>query len=107
MLQPPAPHEIVHMSKGMVMIVSISHLWLAQNDVRNGEAMRHPHSVAAQIKAYVEMIELHLFGSETSTRRDSTLSSARWTPPPEGTVCVNVDATLFTSSRQMVTGVVI
>ena len=39
---------------------------------------------------------------------DLTIASVpRWSPPPEGTVCINVDAALFSSSRQMGTGVVI
>jgi ribonuclease HI len=82
-------------------------LWLARNGAKNGEPMKHPHAVVQQVKAYVEMIELHLYDPNPSTRRDSNSFRARWSPPPEGTVCVNVDAALFASSRQMGIGVVI
>jgi hypothetical protein len=91
----------------MIMMVTIWHLWLARNDARNDAPMRHPHTIVQQIKAYVEMIEMHLYDQNPSTRREPNSSRARWAPPPEGTICVNVDAALFTSSRQMGTGVVI
>jgi ribonuclease HI len=91
----------------MVLAVSIWHLWLARNGVRNGNPMMHPHGVATQIKAYVEMLELHVLSPNPSTRRDTIPSSTRWSPPPEGTVLINVDAALFTTSRRMGIGVVI
>jgi hypothetical protein len=53
------------------------------------------------------MIELHLFKPNPSTRRETNLSSIRWSPPLEGTVFINVDATIFSSSRQMGIRVVI
>jgi ribonuclease HI len=68
--------------------------------------MRHPHSVAEQCKAYIEMIELHLYKPDPSTSRE-TISMPRWSPPPEGMVKIHVDAALFPSSRRMGIGVVI
>jgi ribonuclease HI len=53
------------------------------------------------------MIELHMLKPISSTRRDSNFIVPRWSPPPEGTVHVNVDAAIFSSSRQMGIGVVI
>jgi ribonuclease HI len=82
------------------------HLWITQNGVKNGEPMRHPHSVAEQCKAYIEMIELHLYKPDPSTSRE-TISMPRWSPPPEGMVKIHVDAALFPSSRRMGIGVVI
>jgi ribonuclease HI len=69
--------------------------------------MRHPHSIAEQCKAYVEMIELHIFKPDSSTRRETCQSVSRWSPPPEGTVHINVDAARFSSSRRMGIGAVI
>jgi ribonuclease HI len=91
----------------MFLTVSIWHLWTTRNDVRNGKPLRAPHSVAQQIQAYAEMIELHLFKPQSSTRRDTTISGFRWSPPPEGTVYINCDAALFSSSHRMGLGVVI
>jgi hypothetical protein len=53
------------------------------------------------------MIELHFFKPDPSTRRETNLSTSRWAPPPEGMVFINVDASLFSSSRQMGISVVI
>jgi hypothetical protein len=68
--------------------------------------MKSTYSVVEQIKAYAEMIELHLF-KDPSSRRETNLSTSRWSPPPKGMVFINVDATIFSSSRQMGIGVVI
>jgi ribonuclease HI len=91
----------------MFLTVTIWHLWTTRNDVRNGKPLRAPHSVAYQIQAYAEMIELHLFKPQSSTRHDTTISGVRWSPPPEGTVYINCDAALFSSLRRMGLGVVI
>jgi ribonuclease HI len=69
--------------------------------------MKSPHSVFEQIRAYAGLIELHLFKPDPSTRRDSISSVARWNPPPEDKVHINVDAALFPSSGKMGVGVVI
>jgi hypothetical protein len=53
------------------------------------------------------MIELQFFSPDTSNRREIKLSIPRWSPPLEGTVFINVDATLFSPSRRMGIGVVI
>jgi hypothetical protein len=53
------------------------------------------------------MIELQFFSPDTSNRRETKLSSPRWSLPPEGTVFINVDAALFSPSHQMGIGVVI
>jgi hypothetical protein len=53
------------------------------------------------------MTKQHLFSPDTSNRHETGSSAPRWSPPPKGTVYVNVDAALFTSSRQMGIGVVI
>jgi hypothetical protein len=69
--------------------------------------MRYPRIIVEQCKAYVEMIEMHQFKPDPSTSRETSKSLPRWTPPPEGTVHINVDATLFSASRRMGIGVVI
>jgi hypothetical protein len=92
--------------ESMFLTVTIWHLWTSRNGIRNGEPMRSPHGVAQQILAYAEMIELHIFKPAPSPRRESNNSVSRWTPPPEGTVFINVDAALFSSSRRMGIGVV-
>jgi hypothetical protein len=66
-----------------VLAVGFWHLWLARNGVRNGEPMKHPHAVAEQIKAYVEMIELHILSPSPSNRRDTSSSTPRWSPLPK------------------------
>jgi ribonuclease HI len=91
----------------MILAVVAWQLWTSRNGIRNGEIMRSPRSVADQAKAYAEMIELHLFKSETVNRRDTTSSGPRWSPPPTGSVYINTDAAIFSSSRQMGVGVVI
>jgi hypothetical protein len=69
--------------------------------------MRNPTSLAEKIKAYVEMIELHLFKPSTNQRRVSSISVRHWPPPPKGTVFVSVDAALFATSSRMGVGVII
>jgi ribonuclease HI len=78
---------------------------MARNNTRNDEIVRSPHSLAEHIKAYAGMIELHLFRTDTSTRRDTNFSVQRWSLPPEDMVHINVDAAMFTSSHRI--GVVI
>jgi ribonuclease HI len=68
--------------------------------------MKHPRSLAEQIKAYIHMIMLHLFKQPAVQSRE-TSSSPRWSPSPEGMVFINVDAALFSSSKRMGVGVVI
>lgn len=91
----------------VTMAVTIWHLWDARNAVRNDEQMKHPHSLAKQIKAYIDMIQLHLFKQTTNQKRETTPSTPVWSPPSEGTAVVNVDAALFFASSRMGVGVVI
>jgi ribonuclease HI len=91
----------------MILTVVFWHLWINRNSTRNGENMRSPHAISEQIKAYAEMIELHLFKPATTTRREIDTSMFRWSPPPEGTVLINVDAAIFSSFRRMGIGIVI
>jgi ribonuclease HI len=91
----------------MILAVVAWHLWISRNGTRNGDPMRSPQCVASQALAYAEMIELHLFKPEASTRRDTSFSAPRWSPLPEGSVFINTDAAIFSSSRQMGVGVVI
>jgi hypothetical protein len=44
----------------ILLAVTVWHLWDARNAVRNGESLKNPNSLAGRIKAYVEMIELHV-----------------------------------------------
>jgi hypothetical protein len=45
----------------VTLAVTVWHLWDARNAVRNDEPRKHPYSLAEQIKAYINMILLHLF----------------------------------------------
>jgi ribonuclease HI len=90
-----------------VLTVAFWHLWEARNGYRNGDTMKNPRSLALQIKAYVDMIELHLRKPVSNHRCEPIYSVPKWTPPPEGTVWINVDAALFKPSNRMGVGVVI
>ena len=54
----------------------------------------------------MEMIEEHLMKPTTVNRRE-TAHEVYWSPLPAGTLQVNVDAALFSSSRRMGAGVVV
>jgi hypothetical protein len=58
------------------------------------------------VNAYIDMILVHLYKPQANHSRESS-SVAKWIPPPEGKVLVNVDAAIFTSSKQMGAGIVI
>ncbi|KAE8772246.1 hypothetical protein D1007_55754 [Hordeum vulgare] len=73
---------------------------------REGGALVHPSAVALKVKAYLNMILLHLYNND-SVQRCVSSSSHKWIPPPEGTVLVNVDAAVFAPTRHMGAGVVI
>jgi hypothetical protein len=75
--------------------------------VRNGDHMKSPRELAEQIKGYVDMIELHLYKPISNQRRDSKSLVAKWSPPPEGMVQINVDAAIFKTSKRTGVGVVI
>jgi hypothetical protein len=82
------------------------HIWDARNKLYEEGIMAHPNSVAAKVKAYVEMILVHLYKPIPNHRRESSSSTAKWTSPPVGTVLLNVDATIFSDTRRMGAGVV-
>jgi hypothetical protein len=87
--------------------VTVWHLWKAWNGVRNGEKRKHPKSLAEQIKAYIELILLHLAKIPTIHRRETPSTSSQWSPLPAGRMAINVDATLFYSLTKIGVGVVI
>jgi hypothetical protein len=90
-----------------LLAVAFWFLWETRNGVRNGDNMKHPRALAEQIKAYTDMIELHLRKPASSNRCESSISEDKWTPPPADKVLVNVDAALFSSTKRMGVGVVI
>jgi hypothetical protein len=51
------------------LILSLWHIWYAENKCRDGEGMMHPKSIAAKIKAYIDMICIHLYKPTTAIRR--------------------------------------
>jgi hypothetical protein len=83
------------------------HLWEARNDARNNEGIIHPRRIVEKIKAYVDMVVLHCFKNPRASRCESSSSPLKWTPPPAGTILMNVDAAIFASSRRMGIGAVI
>ena len=54
------------------------------------EGMMHPQ-VAAKVKAYIDMIMLHLYKMITNHGRESSSSTLKWASS-KGTLFVNVDA---------------
>jgi hypothetical protein len=81
------------------------HIWDARNKVCEGENLRQ--TIATKVKAYIEMITHHPYKPATTHRRETTSSRFKWSPPLEGTVLVNVDAAIFSSSRRMGINIVI
>jgi hypothetical protein len=61
----------------VTMVVMVWHIWDTRNAVRNVEE----RSLAEQIKAYIEMILLHLFKPPSVHRRESSSSPYEWSPP--------------------------
>jgi hypothetical protein len=84
-----------------ILMVTFCHIWHARNKYREGEGILNPFSIAAKIKAYIELIIKHLYKPSPANRREPSTSSPKWVLPPVGTVMVNVDAALFASTRQM------
>jgi hypothetical protein len=72
----------------------------SRNDTRNGHGQLHPMRVASKIKAYVENIIQHCYKPTTANRCESS-PVPKWTPPPHGQVCVNVDAAVFLAEHRM------
>jgi hypothetical protein len=63
--------------------------------------MWNPSSLAVKIKAYIDLIFIHLYKPKPANRRESSSSTPKWVPPPEGAVLISVDAAIFASTRQM------
>jgi hypothetical protein len=82
------------------------HLWDARNKLHEEGGNIHPTTVAMKIKVYIDMIFTYLMKSETNHMRDP-IPAIRWAPPPAGTLMINVDAALLSSSEGMSSGVVI
>jgi hypothetical protein len=89
------------------VMTTMWHIWDARNRIREGENLMHPHAPAMKIKAYIDMILQHLYKTGTDQRCETKISSIKWSPPPVGIVSVNVDATIFSASNRMGSGVVI
>jgi hypothetical protein len=88
------------------MTVTCWHIWEARNDARHGVEILSPKRIAGRIATYVENIQQHCFKTPKATRSDSS-SSARWSPPPAGKVCVNVDAAIFKDENRYGWGAVV
>jgi hypothetical protein len=82
------------------------HIWEARNDARNEKRLIDPTTLVGKISAYVENIVQFCFKPSPERRCDSS-SKSHWTPPPEGRVCVNVDASFFHTEQRMGWGAVI
>jgi hypothetical protein len=70
-------------------------LWEARNDARNNHTELLPQQVVNKILAYLEMILTYLFKEKMAKNNVRSGEAPRWSPPPVGTVCINVDAVLF------------
>ncbi|XP_071680384.1 uncharacterized protein [Lolium perenne] len=91
----------------IILAVMVWHIWNARNGVRHDEPFKHPHSLAEQILAYIDMIQLHLIKHRTNHRREATAPTPSWSPPLEGRIVINVDAALFSASSRTGVGVVV
>jgi hypothetical protein len=89
-----------------IFVISLWHIWESRNVVRNGEREVHPHCLVEKILAYVNMVMLHMYDPVSSNRCDS-VKPKYWSPPPEGWVMVNVDATIFQKANRMGLGIVV
>jgi hypothetical protein len=88
------------------VMVAMWHIWDARNKFHEEGTMAHPSSIAVKVKAYVEMLLLHLYKPKPNHRRESSSSTTKWTPPPVGTVLLNVDVAIFKDTRRMGAGMV-
>ncbi|RCV15635.1 hypothetical protein SETIT_3G072900v2 [Setaria italica] len=78
-----------------------------RNDVRNSEIKVCPKSLVKEIQVYVDMIMMHCLKPIHPLRCATQNQSQKWVPPPAGLVCVNVDASVSSSSSSSACGVVI
>lgn len=65
-----------------VLTVTLWHIWDTRNDARNGIAAPHPRCIAMKIKAYVELIFLHLFKPAPESSHEARASPTLMFPPP-------------------------
>jgi ribonuclease HI len=91
----------------VVFAVAIWHIWENRNNVRNGEAVPHPPRLIGKTKGYIDCILMNDFRSTTSTRRENQSSIQKWSPPPVGSMMMNVDASIFSKSGRMGYGIII
>jgi ribonuclease HI len=84
-----------------VIAVTCWHIWEAHNDARNNQSDLLPARVALKIKAYVDMLIQFCFKTKPAKQRETTSSAPRWSPPPAGLVCINVDAALFPNEHRI------
>jgi hypothetical protein len=90
-----------------VLVVTCWHIWDARNELRNNGVHLSPLRVASKILAYVEMISTYLCKPAKPVKNRIGQLSERWTPPPPGWICINVDAALFPNDLRMGCGVVL
>lgn len=93
--------------KATILTVTLWHIWEARNAARNGESKVHPYTIAERVKIDVEMILLHLFEPPTSHRCEPNISIAKWTPPLDGWMMINIDAVIFNNPPCVGMGAVI
>jgi hypothetical protein len=84
-----------------VMAVTCWHIWEARNDAQNNQSDLLPMCVALKIKAYVDMLIQFCFKTKPAKLRETTASTPRWSSPPAGSVCMNVDTALICSPRSI------
>ena len=89
-----------------LLAVTCWHIWESRNDTRNGKGHLIPVRLAVKIKGCVDNIVQYCFSSPSAKRCESNQGS-RWIPPPMGSVCVNVDVTIFSAVQRMGMGMVI
>jgi hypothetical protein len=70
-------------------------LWEARNGARNNHTELLPQQVINKILAYLEMIFTYLFKEKVAKNKVISREAPRWSPPPVGNVCINVNTVLF------------
>jgi hypothetical protein len=78
----------------------------ARKDARNGHDRLQPVRIASKITAFVDNIVRYCFKTSAANRCDSSFRP-RWTPPPVGLICMNVEAAVFKAENQMGLGAVV
>jgi hypothetical protein len=81
-------------------------IWEARNDARNGRGCLQPSRLANNILVYVDSI-VKFCSKPSPTKRCVSPPKSRWSPPPVGTSCVNVDAAVFQSENLVGWGAVV